>query len=353
MNLGSQWIDFSTQPPSFILLHHTCNIELQLKKKWKDVKVIVRLLYEDSHDVFSEALEYFDNEENPLTDCHSGLTILEGTSLKIKCHFKVPSDGRRFVFEVAAVDNVVIVNRESREQVILSPIYSSPFSLVEYTFKVETHLAEPCIFFKDKGGKDAGISLTVFLYKIIKDPITNQIKEELVDTVNNEIVKVRPCLIYENGSMVIDQTILKSINEAENFIISNGSTKLKFRINQVSSKHLNQKFCIQMQQFLRSGSSHPNSRFFVAPGRSAPIDVRSKQNLKPNQSHQQSVENVANDDNEGSESARPNKRNKRDISQITVAPPAATPSASMTTSNSLSTSSGGMSLILYNSKQSN
>lgn len=167
----------------------------------------------------------------------------------------------------ALVLKVLPVDSEGGE--VVAPLVSTPFYVVAYYLEIETKLEKPYIFFKDKGGKDSGINICVTCMRY--DPQSRQSA-----IVQNRRVTVRPTLLYESGEVVADQNILKSINERENFTITNGKTWLKFRINEVSSHHLKQKFVLQMQQYVPS--EHMISD--IAPARSVGIDVRSKQNQR-------------------------------------------------------------------------
>lgn len=144
---------------------------------------------------------------------------------------------------------------------------ANPVIVFKFGLKViEAHSA-PYIFYKDKGGKDQGIELDIRLV------------DETDNLVTDKDILLMPVLLYEGGVKVSDQTILTMSNDKTALRLSQGKTCLKFRINQVSTKHCNQKFCILITQACRE-HDFPE----VAPAISIPVDVRSKKNKRPSQS---------------------------------------------------------------------
>jgi hypothetical protein len=166
----------------------------------------------------------------------------------------------------------IVVRPTELDKAPIPLIESQPFCVVEKYLHVVTDMPEPYVFFKDIGGKDTGIPMTVTLR------LSSTSCEENDPIIKDRSLSIRPLLKYASGQSVIDQQILKSINDPRNFVISkDGSTSLCFRISEVSSKHRNEKFTIWMEQYLNSNSTDPVVDD-VAPGHSVPLDIRSKLN---------------------------------------------------------------------------
>eukprot|EP01031_Cornospumella_fuschlensis_P040803 gene40803-49764_t len=144
-------------------------------------------------------------------------------------------------------------------------------------------------FFKDIGGKDKGIELTVSLADANNSPVTTR------------SLAITPVLLYEDGSVVADQTILQTSDDVSSMHIPEGmfsAPNLKFRIAQVSSKHGGRAFRIRMQPNLLLSPGAAD----VMPGLSVPVEVKSK--IKRPASHSNSAERYA--------EAQPPKRLRQD-----------------------------------------
>jgi hypothetical protein len=95
----------------------------------------------------------------------------------------------------------------------------------------------------------------------------------------NDIVRIRKVplkaiLMYENGGMAPDQSILRVVGDARqlNIDTSSGYTVLKLRINEVSRSHQKQNFVIRI---CPDTMAHPLMND-IAPDQTSPIDVMSK-----------------------------------------------------------------------------
>jgi hypothetical protein len=154
-------------------------------------------------------------------------------------------------------------SKEPNSKLIIS-IDTHPLVVFKFGLKVIESHSNPYIFYKDKGGKDQGIELEV---RLVDENDTLVVDKDLM---------LMPVLLYEGGAKVSDQSILTMSNDKSALRLSHGKTVVKFRINQVSTKHCNQKFCILMTQACRE-NEFPE----VAPAISIPVDVRSKKNKRP------------------------------------------------------------------------
>lgn len=264
------------KPPSnYIVINTPIEIRVCLKKGSRpyDSAPLYGLTMECTYENSGDAYSAVDYDGTPGFDVFGvGMIKFQFTDIAQVIDGKI----QKIVLVLSALDEAGHV---------IASTATFPIVCVEYYLDVQVSLPAPFIFYKDKGGKDAGMNMTVYLRR--GD-----------DVVLNTSIKIRPALQYENGKMVEDQGILKSINDLENFNINaTGSTKLKFRINEVSSKHMNQKFCIVMMKNVPGDAISD-----VAPGRSLAIDVRSKTNRKR--------EDEEDEDGIGTGSAQANKRRK-------------------------------------------
>lgn len=119
---------------------------------------------------------------------------------------------------------------------------------------------EKRLFYNAKGGKD----------KAIRFEIT--IKDQHQQDVFLHDVEIKPILLYDDGkyTKVTNQEILKYEAGADNRVrLIHGRVDVRLRINQVSAKHLNHRFCVAFV---------PVTHTDIAPGYSAGIEVRSKLN---------------------------------------------------------------------------
>ena len=94
------------------------------------------------------------------------------------------------------------------------------------------------------------------------------------DIVRTRKVPLKAILMYENGGMAPDQSILRVVGDARqlNIETSSGYTVLKLRINEVSRSHQKQNFVIRI---CPDTMAHPLMND-IAPDQTSPIDVMSK-----------------------------------------------------------------------------
>eukprot|EP00981_Chlorochromonas_danica_P004844 scaffold974_cov176-Ochromonas_danica.AAC.1 len=151
------------------------------------------------------------------------------------------------------------VDGENRTTAI---VRSSPFICVTHQLMIKEEHEKKYEFYKDVGGKDKGIEFKVSLVDAVGQP-----------ALHFREVAITPILHYENGQEVADQSILQTADEKGHLVIQGAEVKdLKFRINQVSSKHLNQAFVIELRpDLLRSPTATD-----VKPVFSVPVEVKSK-----------------------------------------------------------------------------
>ncbi len=197
--------------------------------------------------------------------------------LSVKDAFKLEADGNAsIVFKLLEATKVVdskpkktivrvsLYEKDEPNAKPLAHVETHPLIVFKFGLKVIENHSSSYIFYKDKGGKDQGIELEVRLV------------DEYDNLVVDKDILLMPILLYEGGVKVSDQSILTMSNDKTALRLNHGKTSLKFRINQVSTKHCNQKFCILITQAVRE-NDFPE----VAPAISIPVDVRSKKNKRP------------------------------------------------------------------------
>src|SRR5581483_4989391 len=151
-------------------------------------------------------------------------------------------------------------------QQMIESIRTSSFSVLKYYFSLNTSFKNVLsrkgdgnnVFYKEVGGKDQCIIVEVKVYDQ-DGKFTSEITN----------VKLKPRLLYENGELVSNQRLLMVAVENDN-VMKDGNITMKFKIDDVSSKHGNKKFCIQITQ----DTSQPE----IIPCSTFPIDVRTKIN---------------------------------------------------------------------------
>jgi hypothetical protein len=90
----------------------------------------------------------------------------------------------------------------------------------------------PLVWFKDEGGRDRCMDVTVRLLNGAGHLVTDR------------RVPLRLVLRYRNGNDVLQQDLLKVSPDCRRFIDESGSTTIKFRIEDVSKNHQKQPFGI-------------------------------------------------------------------------------------------------------------
>lgn len=156
----------------------------------------------------------------------------------------------------AATRCVVQVEALDADGQPIAAVLSNQFVCIRHQVRIGEEQSSKYEFYKDIGGKDKGIEFRV----------------TLSEGANREVA-ITPVLLYESGQIVQDQNILQTADDKSALIVRSGEPRdLKFRINQVSSKHLNQAFCIQIAPDLVRCPDAAD----VMPAVSVPIEVKSK-----------------------------------------------------------------------------
>lgn len=263
-----QYLEFTNKIPTMVRVYKLFTVSFQLRKKnsrdssASPTCVRISIINCDDGSEFNE-VTIVDGSPNNSSEKHVLMVALQDNCLKtVNVKFTAPCPHRKLK---------MVVSPTTSDGPTLDAIESLPFSVVEYYLHVRTGMIYPYVFYKDVGGKDNGILLTVHLKKSEDGK-----SEESDPDVTTRTITFRPSLRYEDGILVPDQKILQSFTGAHSYMISSsGPTELKFRINEVSSKHRNERFCIAMEHFVADGSNEPLD---IAPGSSVGIEIRSKVN---------------------------------------------------------------------------
>jgi len=144
-----------------------------------------------------------------------------------------------------------------------SPVYTFPavrsisMYSVSYRLFVTEEYTSNYVWYKDEGGKDKCIEITVSL------------RDGRGALVCNEHVDLGAKLNYCSGEQVLDQDILVVSHDSKRSIDEHGHALIKFRINEVSNRHRGNLF--QLVIFART-------RADISPALCTPVDVKSKRN---------------------------------------------------------------------------
>jgi hypothetical protein len=142
--------------------------------------------------------------------------------------------------------------------------YSIPFTVVRFRLKIKEEFSNmgSYVWMKDVGGKDKSIDLNVSVVDTEDNPVLNR------------RVPLRVALLYSNGTLVPQQDILQLSPDTQLLIGAAGSTRIKCRINEVSSRHQGQLF----QILVSPDFDLPSPLADISPARSVPVEVKSKIN---------------------------------------------------------------------------
>lgn len=258
MNLRIQKID----PYQFAGKDFTVVVTLpdtfpDITRRTSNLPLKVDVCYEDEVAQF----DALDRNYNPnLLEVKSNATIDRSRRGLLTLRLNEPSvnhNNRRFVIRFMAF---------TLEGDISSIVgYSTPITVVRYRLKIQEEFADhgSYIWMKDVGGKDKSIDLQVSLVDVNDALITNR------------RVPLRVALLYSNGTLVPQQDILQLSPETQLVIGSTGSTRIKCRINEVSSRHQGQLFQVQVSPDFEGNSPLAD----ISPARSVPVEVKSKINI--------------------------------------------------------------------------
>jgi hypothetical protein len=145
----------------------------------------------------------------------------------------------------------------------VSPAVSEPMLCIRYRLKILED-SIPDIWYKDEGGRDKCIDLTV------------QLQDQNQELIVSRKVPLRVTLLYESGHHVLKQDILKINPENKLMIDETGKALLRLRIEDVSKNHQKQLFTVQI---VPDTVQHPLNND-ISPDCCRPLEVRSKRNKR-------------------------------------------------------------------------
>jgi hypothetical protein len=178
---------------------------------------------------------------------------------KFKVSFKEISarhDNKKFIFRIET-------QIKSSSMKLL--IDSTPITCVNNRLTIDEVNSQPYVWYKDEGGKDKCIELTVSL------------KDGSDYLVVDRNVPLKALLMYAPSNLPVPQQNILTISPETKMIIGeSGKIKIKLRVNEVSNRHRGQMF-----QILISADTAQNLQCFdISPAVCTPIDVKSKRNHK-------------------------------------------------------------------------
>jgi hypothetical protein len=159
---------------------------------------------------------------------------------------------------------VIQASAEMFNGLYITPAVSEPMLVIRSRLRIQRGPSIPDIWYKDEGGRDKVIELTVHLCNEFGAMITDR------------KVPLKISLLYEGGVLVHNQDILKIADGNRIYIDESGTCTLRFRIDEVSKNHQRQSFQIQVA---------PDTAQFplnndISPDCCNPIEVRSKRNKR-------------------------------------------------------------------------
>lgn len=134
---------------------------------------------------------------------------------------------------------------------------TNPFVCVRHKLVIREENQTPYAWYKDEGGKDKSIEFHAILIDAHNTVVLGR------------MVPLRAVLMYYGGQPVLQQSILTVSPDSRAAIDESGTAKIKFRINEVSTRHRGQLFQVLI-------SPHFNDD--ISPALSMPVEVRSKRN---------------------------------------------------------------------------
>ena len=164
--------------------------------------------------------------------------------------------------------------------------YSNAITTVRYKLKIDEEFSgcKNYVWMKDVGGKDKGIDLDVSLVDKENNLVSNALQR----------IPLRVELHYQSGVTVQQQDILQLSPDSMLSIGNTGTTRIKCRINEVSSRHQGQLFqvfiapdvynytSLQLQPGEEEQLQQPTAAGIplldIGPAKSVPIEVKSKVN---------------------------------------------------------------------------
>lgn len=182
-------------------------------------------------------------------------------SMTIRCNLKSPVDKTPTLYYIRFKERYDPSTDSNTES--LSPVVSDSIRIVSSKLEVK-----PCewedVFFKDEGGRDKCISVTVGLY----DQNKNKIQQCGVP--------LHAELMYQDYTPVDRAGIFRRIGLAageQSTLDEDGEATLQFRVEDVSKNHTGQRFIVRI-------SADENDFRSIAPAYTASVAVRSKRSKR-------------------------------------------------------------------------
>jgi hypothetical protein len=160
----------------------------------------------------------------------------------------------------------LLVSASTVKEYYIKPVSSPLLTCVLYKLCVSEENSSQFVWFKDEGGREKCIELSVSL------------RNSAGEIVRRRKVKLKMTLCYSSGVEVSReaQKILTMPEDSSAKIISedSGETTVRYRINEVSKTHQSQAFCVLISPDVSTSPMNAD----IAPCTSTPVEVRSKRN---------------------------------------------------------------------------
>eukprot|EP00743_Colponemidia_sp_Colp-15_P004337 GILK01004678.1.p1 GENE.GILK01004678.1~~GILK01004678.1.p1 ORF type:complete len:635 (+),score=110.53 GILK01004678.1:234-2138(+) len=254
------------QPPKFPFANQYFDMSVYLVDERDRLKVgskvplVLKAIYEDHTPVDDAGLLYVNPETQPVVET-TGMATLQ-----VKLTRPSMTYGNK-AFRLH-------VTTSGPDAAMIEPAISSAMIVIRHRLVISQQ--PPDVWYKDEGGRDKCISLMCTLV------------DENNNLVKTREVPLRVTLLYDNGTMVRKQSILKMSPDTKVVIGSEGSCTLKMRIEEVSKNHQNQGFCIKVEPDTSASPLNHDISFDL----SSAITVRSKRNKKRKSNAMDSAEEL-------------------------------------------------------------
>jgi hypothetical protein len=257
----------------------------------KDVSFRIVLQYEDDMEtIVEDAL----NIKNMNRQMIHGTT---GRSPIITLSCKIPTTNNRpFVLTALPQQNSSLSNP-------IIPSSSSSFQVVTHRVEICNENTIPTVWFRDEGGKGNQVVVTV--------NVTDSNGQFVSSRAG---MRLRCILLYEDGSVVPDQSILEISNDTTMYLKSDGTATIKFRITEVSQRHDSRRFKVMVAPDTQYNQINGDVSHHCTPS----IEVRSKVS-KENKLKRQRREEEAKKASENEESNKKKKSHNDNVGNMSPA----------------------------------
>ena len=263
-------IKFDQQPPRHIFREQWFDMTLKLdlsdshdyihRHPFPKVNICPQLYrYSSTHKEF-RAVKHTDRFQVVMNPERVTLKLSSGANkpfvTEVKCKISCPLEEKCLAIEF-------IEANPYDSGIKVQPVMSQKLNMVNAKLEVNGIEWEK-IWYKDMGGRDKAMQVTV------------KLKDENNEVVRNQRVPLHLTLVYDNdrNTKVHKQEILRKISSPNPSIDpDSGESSLQFRVEDVSKNHQKQDFMVRVE-------ANSTENFDIAPGLTEPVTVMSKKKHK-------------------------------------------------------------------------